>query len=549
MYACTHVPSFPLTILLRDDPEMSAGPAALVGTATGPFSATGQASSAPLLLAVNPAAAHYRVTPGLTTTRALSRCPQLSLLSPDPALERLHQDALRTYISSLGPDFEETNPGTFLLDLLSLPHALTAPLHWIEQSLGKAIPLRLPIRIALAPTPDLALLATSSPILRSSLEVHPEPAIHAQYSPCTIRALSDLPLSCVSTDCHREGEEGLKRCTLDSQSSNILSLWGIDTLGQLAALPRQGLAERLGSEAALLHDVLHCRYHRLLNLHRAPRDFSLARDLEYPLETLEPLLFLLRRGLETLCSRLHSSQRAAIAVKLALTFDDGNLHLRELRLPEPACNPPTLLRVLHSHLDTVRAPAPVTAWSLSLTPTLPGEAQHNLFERSLRDPHKFADTLARLEAFLGTGRLGTPYPIDTYKPDSFELRDASPVIPSSGRSPLSQHSPVRGTEFSPVTGKQAPAATTALPLKRYRPPLPVHVAAEPGDRFPRPLALLTGPHPGSISVVHGPFPLSGQWWDPIERWQRVEWDLQLTNRILLRLSHQAPHWFLEGVYG
>ncbi|MBB06649.1 MAG: hypothetical protein CMN03_00065 [Roseibacillus sp.] len=549
MYACTHIPSFPLAVLLRDDPEMASGPAALVSTTTDSSSTPGQSRSTPLILAVNPAASRYRITPGLTTTRALARCPQLALLSPDPALERLHQDALLSYLSCLGPDFEETSPGTFLLDLLSLPHALKNPLGWIEQSLHKAIPLRLPLQVALAPTPDLALLSTCSPTLRSTLEIHSKPVITAKYVPCTIQALSTVPLSSLGTTCHGEQAGVRKPCVLNNQNNDILELWGIETLGQLAALPRQGLVERLGSEAALLHDTLHRRNHRLLTLHRPPRDFSLTRDLEHPLETLEPLLFLLRRGLDTLCARLRSSQRAAITAELSLTFDDGNLHLREIRLPEPTCEPPALLRVLHSHLDTVRAPAPVKAWSLSLTPTLPGEAQHHFFEHSLRDPHKFSDTLARLEAFLGTGRLGTPYPIDTHRPDSFELRDAVSRIPESRKSSLSPDSPPCGNEVSTFTGKQALVTTTALPLKRYRPPLPVHVATEPGDRFLRPLALLSGPYSGPISVAHGPFPLSGQWWDPAERWQRIEWDLQLPDRTLLRLSHQAPDWFLEGVYG
>ena len=547
MYACTQVPCFPLAILLRDNAGTASGPAALVDTEADPSSPNGRAGSTPLLLAVNSAAARHRVTPGLTTTRALARCPQLTLLSPDPVLERLHQEALHTHLSSLGPDFEETNPGTFLLDLLSLPQALTAPLDWIEQSLRQAIPLDLPLQLALAPTPDLALLAACSPTLRSTLEVHPEPVIHAQYTPCTIQALCDLPLSSLKAACHVEGTGRRTHPMMNSQSSDILSLWGIDTLGQLAALPRQGLAERLGPEVALLHDILHRRHHRLLTLHRSPRNFSLSHDLEHSLETLEPLLFLLRRGLDTLCSRLHSSQRAAITIKLTLTFENGSLHLRELRLPEPTCDPTTLLRVLHSHLDTVHAPAPVTAWSLCLTPTLPGEAQQHLFEHSLRDPHKFADTLARLEAFLGAGRLGTPSLLDTFKPDSFELEDAKPGARSVEQGPLHQNSPPRGTKRSPGAAAQSP--TTALPLKRYRPPLPIHVATEPGNRFPHPLALLTGPHPGSISAVHGPFPLSGHWWDPSERWQRIEWDIQLTDRTLLRLSHQPPAWFLEGVYG
>ena len=530
LYSSLHIPSFPLSVLLRDSPEITAEPAALVNAETDPSSRTSSTRATPLLLAVNTAATRHRIAPGLTVTRALARCPQLILLAPDPSLERLHQNAFRKYVSSLGPDFEETAPGTFLLDLLSIPHALTSPLAWTEQALRKATRLRLPLHLAIAPTPDLALLVGRSRALRSTLTFHPEPVFNSvPHSVFSIQAIADLPLSSLQTD------HG--KLTTDPK---LLQLWGIDTLGALATLPRQGLAERLGPGVTRLHDILHGKYHRLLNLHRPPQQFTITRELEHPLESLEPLLFVLRRGLDSLCSRLRSSQRAAISSKLTLTFADGNLHLRELRLPEPSCTPSTLLRLLHTHLNTVRAPAPVVAWSLLLTPTLPGEAQHHLFDRSLRDPHRFADTLARLEALLGPGRLGTPRSIDTHQPDSFQMEDTlcsrtSRIAPPPRGGPL----PI----FDHVS------IQTALPLKRYRPALPVHVACESGARFPRPLALLTGPHRGSIAAVHGPFPLSGHWWNSPGRWQRVEWDLQLANQTLLRLTCQPPgDWLLEGIY-
>lgn len=549
MYACLHIPSFPLAVLLRDDSETAGAPAALVSTTTDPStSLSAKTDSTPVLLAVNRAAARQRLAPGLTTTRALARCPQLALLPPDPLLERRHQDEFRDFTASLGPDFEETAPGTFLLDLLTLPHAHCAPLDWIEQALRKATPLRLPLHLALAPTPDLALLAIHGPKLTSQLSFNPDPEIRVQPATAklisedgdsvfSIQTIGDLPLSCLNT------EHWTLNTSSPSLSFDLLHLWGIRTLGDLAALPRQGLTERLGPEAARLHDILHGKHHRLLTLHRPPQHFQIAQELENALETLEPLLFLLRRGLDTLCARLASSQRAAISARLTLTFDDGNLHFRDLRLPEPTCDPATLLRLLHTHLDTVRAPAPVVSWSLQFTPTLPGEAQHHLFERSLRDPHKFADTLARLEALLGPDRLGTPQPLDTHKPDSFELRDSMfDVRPPSSKSHTSLN---LNTEHCLLNT----TSSTALPLKRYRPAIPIHVASEPRDRHQHPLALLTGPHRGPIADTHGPFPLSGHWWDPDERWQRVEWDLQLTDQTLLRLAHEPPHhWFLEGIY-
>ncbi|MDA0768564.1 MAG: hypothetical protein O3A92_17265, partial [Verrucomicrobia bacterium] len=177
--------------------------------------------------------------------------------------------------------------------------------------------------------------------------------------------------------------------------------------------------------------------------------------------------------------------------------------------------------------------------------TLPAEAQHHLFEHALRDPNKFADTLARIEALLGPHRLGTPLLLDSHKPDSFTLWSAGlqPTTSLSSAAPSpAPTSPLR----IPHSAFRIP---TALPLRRYRPPIPIHVASEPRGRHHHPLALLDGPHQGPVINTLGPFPLSGHWWNPADRWQHTEWDIELQNNSLLRLAHLPPHtWQLEGLY-
>ena len=145
MYSSLHIPAFPLAVLLRDDPASLTTPVALLGTSSG--------KSAPLLLAVNRPAARAGLAPGMSSTRALARCSRVQLLTPAPDRERDSQRELRDFAASLTPDFEETTPGTIILDLLTLPHAQTHPADWIDQTLRRATALRLPLHLSCAPTP------------------------------------------------------------------------------------------------------------------------------------------------------------------------------------------------------------------------------------------------------------------------------------------------------------------------------------------------------------------------------------------------------------
>ena len=531
LYASFQVPLFSLAILLRDRPDLISGPVALVSCAPDSDTSTPSTTAKPVILAVNHEAARYRVTEGLSPTKALARCPHLNLISSNPADECLHQNALREYLASLGSDFEETAMGVFILDLMSIPHAMKFPGEWVEQALRKATPLRLPLDVALARTPDLSILAGQSPALRHTLRFNSDPIFcMAQHPTFAIQHIDSQPvhsLNCVSTEITLEAE--------------LLSLWGIETLGQLANLPRQGLAERLGPEAKIAHDVLHGKHHRLLRLHRPPERFNLSQQLEYPIETMEPLLFALHRGLRTLCSRLQSSQRAASSLRITLTFDDGDLYAHKIELPEPTCDSSLLLRVIQTHLSTIHAPAPATGWSLHLTSASHEGKQYHLFKRSLKNSRRFMNTLGRINALLGPGRLGVPFLLDTHRPDSFQIKGA---LCSDN---IAAKKDQNGYNSSPRCGLIQNG--TSLPLSRFRPTLPIHVVSDPEGRFPKPLALLNGPYCGPVTTSNGPFPISGHWWDPVERWQQVEWDIQLTSNVLLRLAYHSPnHWVLEGIY-
>ena len=151
------------------------------------------------------------------------------------------------------------------------------------------------------------------------------------------------------------------------------------------------------------------------------------------------------------------------------------------------------------------------------------------------------NTLGRINALLGPGRLGVPFLLDTHRPDSFQIKGA---LCSDN---IAAKKDQNGYNSSPRCGLIQNG--TSLPLSRFRPTLPIHVVSDPEGRFPKPLALLNGPYCGPVTTSNGPFPISGHWWDPVERWQQVEWDIQLTSNVLLRLAYHSPnHWVLEGIY-
>lgn len=483
-YAALHFRDFALSCLLARDDIPAHQPAALLST--------GQREKS-TLTTMNQAARTFGIHNGTPTTRALARCADLLLLDPDPTTEASARLETLAFVESLTPDFELTSPETYLLDLSTI--LISSPREWVAQTLDRSAPLDLPLQIGLGNTPDLAHLSALAP----------EPS-----QPLTLE-LSDSNLI----------------RTFPLPHLGVLQLWGLNTLQDLANLPRQGLAERLGKELAHLHDIAHGKHHRLLTLHRPPNHYRTQHHFEPPVENHEPVLFIAKRLLQTLCSRLAHHQRAAAEIHLTLGFDNGAAHTRNLTLSEPTLTPAILLRSLHTHLDHFAAPAPVLEFHLELIPTLPHHAQHQLFQRGLKDPNQFADTLKKLAGIVGPTQLGIPQTLDSHQPDHFQLHPVTPDL-----------------KFPPDSSFTPP---TSLPLNRQRPPINISVASEKRGRFHHPLALLTGPHQGTIQNTRGPFPLSGSWWDT--NWQQAQWDVELKDA-LLQLAFTPPkQWTLTGIYG
>lgn len=501
MYLALHLPDFSLYSRLLHTPGLASSPVALLDGG--------------LIRQLTPAARRAGVEANQNATQGQARCANLQLLSPCPENEQLVQDLLLASAASLSPDFESTAAGLVTADIsASAARSHSSRLHETGQTLITQLshPHPLDARIGCAANPDLAALAAHLTTPASPIHL-----ITAQHPDAIREYLAPFPLASIKPP---------------PQLHSILILWGIETLGDLTSLPRDELAKRLGNPATELWDQAAGRRHRLLKLVRPATHFSQLTEFDnYTIETLEPLLFLIRRSLESLAARLTSSYLVASDFTLTLHFFDQSISAHHFRVPEPTCDVDLLLRILHTRLENFTTAQAITGFHLELTPTRPCAQALHLFESTLRDPNRFAETLARLEAMVGSGRVGSPTPANTHQPDQFHL------------------TPFQEKESSHDKPEQNP--NPRFPLRRFRPPIPLHLITRrdprTGDLCPE--AILSGKIRGTLQQSTGPWKLSGHWWEKQHHWIRREWDIQLEDHQLYRIAYCNQQWFLEGVYG
>jgi protein ImuB len=315
----------------------------------------------------------------------------------------------------------------------------------------------------------------------------------------------------------------------------ILHQWGIHTIGQLAKLNRDDLAVRLGARAVELWERANGRTGRLLKLISPPESFVESFEFENEIETSEPLLFMLRRFLQQLATRLNAIYLVAQNLRLHIRFSDKSHYERVFKIPQPTNNEDILFRMLHTHLENFTSKHPIVAVELEAQPSRPVRQQFSLFEAALRDPAQLHETLARLIGLLGADRVGRPVEEETHRPDAFRMEPFAWEFPT--------HSEPRKLSGSRNSGEVALKGAQKIPLRRFRKRKKATVLLENNQ----PAHVRAAEIEGVTVANDGPFPLSGNWWDE-QAWARVEWDVELEAGVLARCHCDREGWALDGIY-
>lgn len=496
MHAAIFIPRFSIQAVLRASGLNAGVPIALLEDVGG------AQKGKDTVLQVNEAAERAGAHAGMTATQAQARCSQISFLHRDAEAEALAQAQLLGCAERWSPDYESTEAGLCVLDLT---HVL--PVRGREAASGGAMVemlagSRLLAKVGFAGDPDLAVLAAQAaePVLVLGSEEEAGRFLHA------------LPIASMrpSRELH-----------------DLLALWGVRTLGAFVQLKRPDVAARLGREGLTLWDMANGGRRRLLRLVRPPAAYEEEQELEHAVESLEPLLFILRGMLHGLVVRLRAAWMVAASVTVSLRFADGECHRRELRAAEPSVDEELLFRLLHTHLESFTAAAPIVSVSLELKPARPGGDQGLLFERALRDPNRFAGTLAQLEALVGAGRVGRARLLPSRKTDAFAMTGYF-------------------EKMSPADGASAASgAAHGLPLRRFRPSRKASVQFGGGA----PKAFRAGEETHALVASEGPWLLSGDWWDEAAAWKKEVWLVETAAGCLYQIAKEDGAWCVEGVVG
>jgi protein ImuB len=364
-----------------------------------------------------------------------------------------------------------------------------------------------------------------------------------------------------------------------TSSQEIFKRWGVKTLGALAAIPAADLSARLGQTGLVWQAIARGVDVRPLVPLLDDERFESSLELEWPIEGLEPLSFVLTRLLEPLSTRLERRDRGAAVLHLVLRLVTKDRVVRSLQLPAPLRDVRTLRTLALLDLEAHPPGAAIDGVQIVIDPTPGRVLQHTLFTRAQPTVEQLSTLLARLGALMGQDRIGAAALVDTYRPGAFAMRpfktdhDDQRRNHRDRRETISEHSAgsassalnvvstrddqrrTRGTRGEIISEYSAGSARSALnvvttvvtALRRCRQPVPARVAADAG----RPVRVTTdrmGFAGGAVVACAGPWRTSGDWWAG-EAWNRDEWDVALSDGGVYRIFRDRLRdaWFIDAI--
>jgi protein ImuB len=315
------------------------------------------------------------VRPGLRVGEALARCPELDLVVPDPDAVRMAAERVTERLEGLGAAVQPHDGGTWAFHadgLLRLHGGLPA----LMRHARAALPVGCDARVGAGPTPF------------SSRQAAPMGAVvtHADVA----EFLAPLPAS---------------RLPLDGRTHRLLSSLGLRVIGQVAALPRASVLDRLGREGERAWRMARGEDHEPL-MPRTPPEV-MEEHMEFPesVGALPAIEAAARMMIARICDRVLARGRSVRSVVLRARTWEGGSWTSTVALREATADAARIGTACIPRLS--RIGAPVIALGIEVdSGGPPGAGQMSLVARPGDERMRRARTaLAQVRAAAGDARV------------------------------------------------------------------------------------------------------------------------------------------------
>jgi protein ImuB len=360
----------------------------------GPLAVTDGTGARRRVIACNTTALEAGIAIGMDAPSSMMREPELRMFGRSKADERCATLAVACWAHQFTSDvcldvarwmvWMEVGSSLRYFNSLATVHAQIKS--GIEQ-LGYTASL------GIAPTPEAAALLTKHPDVL--------PVINASE---IRRTIGTLPLA------------GLE---IAAKVTDQLHTTGLRTINELLDVPSDSLARRFGEELPRYLQVLLGERGDVRRRHRTPAIYRRRFDFMEGVESVDGLLFPLRRVLQEFAGYLRGRDVAIQHMAVALLHRDGAETILQLVTSAPQRDAAHLFTLLREKLERTPVPDPVMAIQLTAGEFVePRITQADFFDDPQRENANWSALLDKLRARLGVDAIRRLGLSDDHRPEN-----------------------------------------------------------------------------------------------------------------------------------
>ena len=494
--ACVELPELPLQMVLRQRPEWTSQPVAVVDV----DKPQGR------ILWVNEPARRLRILPGLRYAAALSlsgdlRAAVVPSWEIEQAIESVTQ-RLRNWTPEVEPSKEV--PGVFWLNA----SGLNRPGPGLKGLWRSLFDWARRIRRTLKRWENF----------ESTVVVG-----FSKFATFAVAKVTDEVLLLPTLDAETEEafKVPLERLAIPPKVRDNLAKFGIHSVGEFVALPAAGVLNRFGEEAWKLYRLARGDLQVPFEAEAVEEPLHQEMHLEHPEEDIFRLTALMARRLQVFFEVLSHRGEALASLKFQLRFDYGGHLEEELRPAAPTMDGAQIADLIRLRLESLRFPSGVTDVVLWGSGSPVVHQQLSFFaSKPARDVDAADRALDRIRAQFGEATVVRAQLREGHLPEARfyweRLESLAPFVAARSTVDLPAAPALRREAFgSAVSDKDL---SESLYLSDLSPRPVVRRIFSPSQRLPaRPRHepdgwMLRGLEQGPVVRAHGPYIVSGGWW-------------------------------------
>ena len=516
------------------DPAATPEPGAVPDTAP-PLVTVQKVGSRVEIAAASPAARVIGVEPGMALTQVRAATPEIVVRDADPEGDQraLHQLAV-ALARRWTPVVAIADSQSLLLDLTGVAH-----LHGGEARLARRL-VRLLARLGI--TARVAIADTAGAAWACAHHAEPERGGVTILPPgVTLDALAPLPVASLR---------------VDERALELLRRLGVDTVGQLAALPRAPLARRFGTALAQRLDQASGRAPEPLAPVVPPVAITVAQRYAEPLLTAEPIAHWIGQLVDRLAAELARAGRGARQLLLAATRVDAAVQTLRIGFARPTRARDHLRRLLLRRVERIDPGFGIEGLTLHVQRADPLAAEY--LDGDLADGERpdLAPLVDAIVNRIGVARLWRARAVESDVPER-SVTGAAPLDPPERAAPALRRDDVRRLDTRDADHPWHPRWPRPTRLLRRPEPLD-HVLAELPDQPPKRFTWRGESH--VVVRGDGPERIAGEWWrrrgerDAVRDYYQVEDEAGRRYWLFRRGDGERGEtgdlsWYMHGTFG